>query len=263
MQSIVHPKEKTYYRVAFVFSMIVYGILALILVSAIARGGRYGAMAGVGMIFVLAFYVGLIWFALFMAQGIFIAQVRKNSVKLGERQFGDVLGMVKSIAAEIGMKEVPDIYLMQSGGALNAFATKFLSRNFVVIYSEIFELAYAQGEDALRFVIAHELGHIHRRHLRGRWKILPGFIIPFVAMAWSRGCEYTCDRYGKAYGKPSGNQGLLLLAAGKALYGKVNEEEVVKQTEDEHGFFMWLAEVNSSHPSLAKRIKHIKEYTGQ
>jgi Zn-dependent protease with chaperone function len=260
MQSIVHPKEKQYYRVAFAFSMIVYGILVLILLSAILRGGGSGAMVGVGMIFVLAFYVGLIWFALFLAQGFFIAQVRKNSVKLGERQFGEVLGIVKSMAAEIGMKEVPDVYLMQSGGALNAFAAKFLSRNFVVIYSEIFELAYAQGEDALKFVIAHELGHIHRRHLRGRWKIIPGFIIPFLAMAYSRACEYTCDRYGKAYGKPSGNQGLLVLAAGKALYDKVNEEELIKQAEEESGFFMWLAEVNSTHPGLAKRVKQFKEY---
>jgi Zn-dependent protease with chaperone function len=259
MQSIVHPKEKTYYRVAFVFSMIVYGLLALGLVSAFGRGSR-GAAIGFGMFFVLAFYVGLIWFALFLAQGFFVAQVRKNSVKLGERQFGDILGMVKSMAAEIGMKEVPDVYLMQSGGALNAFATKFLSRNFVVIYSEVFELAYAQGEDALRFVIAHELGHIHRRHLRGRWKIIPGFIIPFLAMAYSRACEYTCDRYGKVYGKPSGSQGLLVLAAGKALYDKVNEEELIKQTEDEQGFFMWLAEVSSTHPGLTKRVKHFKEY---
>jgi Zn-dependent protease with chaperone function len=260
MQSIVHPKEKRCYRVALVFSMIVYGILALVLVSAFARGGRSGAMGGVVMIFVLAFYVGIIWFALFLAHGFFIAQVRKNSVKLGERQFGDVLGIVKSIAAEIGMKEVPDVYLMQSGGALNAFATKFLSRNFVVIYSDIFELAYAQGEDALKFVIAHELGHIHRRHLRGRWKIIPGFIIPFLAMAYSRACEYTCDRYGKAYGKPSGNQGLLILAAGKALYDKVNEDELIKQADGESGFFMWLAEVNSTHPGLAKRVKQFKEY---
>jgi Zn-dependent protease with chaperone function len=256
MQNLVHPKEKQYYTVAFVFSMIVYGVIAIILLAAIGRGRG----AGIATIFILAIYVGIFWLAFQFAQGYFVARLRKNAVKLGERQFGDVLGMIKSIAAEIGMTEVPDVYLLQEGGALNAFATKFLSRNFVVIYSDIFELAYAQGEDALRFVIAHELGHIHRRHLRGRWKIIPGFVIPFLAPAYSRACEYTCDRYGKAYGKPSGNQGLLLLAAGKALYNKVNEAEVVRQAEEETGFFMWLAEVFASHPGLARRIKHFKEF---
>ena len=261
MQNLVHPKERKYYRIAFVFSMIVYAILALIVVTAF--GGRSGGLARASVVFILLFYVGLIWFALFLAQGYFVARLRKNAVKLGERQFGDVMGIVKSMAAEIGLKELPEVYLVQQGGALNAFATKFLSRNFMVIYSDIFELAYAEGEDALRFVIAHELGHIHRRHLRGRWKIIPGFVIPFLAMAYSRGCEYTCDRYGKFYGRPSGNQGLLLLAAGKALYGKVNEEEVVRQAEEESGFFMWLAEINASHPSLARRVKHFKEFAAR
>jgi len=257
MQDLVHPSEKRYHRIAFAFSMIVYAVMAIILVSAIGLGGGSGA----ALLFVLALYVGIIWLVLFFMQGYFVARIRKNAVKLGERQFGDVQAMVRSMAAEIGMKDVPEVYLLQEGGALNAFATRFLSRNFVVIYSDIFELAYAQGEDALRFVIAHELGHIHRRHLRGRWKILPGFVIPFLAMAYSRACEYTCDRYGKVYGKPSGNQGLLLLAAGKTLYGRVDGDEVVRQIEDETGFFMWLAEVNASHPGLAKRVKHFREFS--
>lgn len=256
---IVHPKEKKYYRAAFLFSMLVYLGIAIFVVAGFAAGGRGGLM-GTSILLVFALYAGLIWLAVFFAQGFFIARLRKNAVLLGERQFPDVFATVKSIAADIGMAELPEVYLVQEGGALNAFAAKFLSRDFVAIYSEVFELAYAQGEDALRFVIAHELGHLHRRHLRGRWKILPGFIIPFLALAYSRACEYTCDRYGKVYGKPAGNQGLLVLAAGTSLYGKVNEEEIVKQAESERGFFMWLAEVNASHPGLARRIKHFKEF---
>jgi Zn-dependent protease with chaperone function len=257
MENLVHPKEKKYHLIALVFSMIVYAIVAIVLLSALGLGrGAGGAIA----LFVIALYAGIIWVCLQLFQGYFVARIRKNSVKVGERQFGDVYAILKSMAAEIGMKKVPEVYLLQSGGALNAFATKFMSRDFVVIYSDIFELAYAEGEDALRFVIAHELGHIHRKHLRGRWKIIPGFVLPFLAMAYSRACEYTCDRYGKAYGKPSGNQGLLLLAAGKELYGKVDEAEVIKQMDEETGFFMWLAEVNASHPSLARRVKHFKEF---
>ena len=257
MENLVYPKEKSYYRIALVFSMIVYAIVAIALIAmvAVARG------AGAAPLILVFFYVFLIWIFIHFAQGYFIARIRKSSVKISERQFGDVFAIIKSMAAEMGMKKMPDVYLLQEGGALNAFATKFMSRDFVVIFSDIFELAYAQGEDALRFVIAHELGHVHRKHLRGRWKIIPGFILPFLAMAYSRACEYTCDRYGKAYGKPSGNQGLLLLAAGKELYEKVNEDELIKQLDDETGFFMWLAEVNASHPSLARRVKAFKDFS--
>jgi Zn-dependent protease with chaperone function len=258
MENLVHPKEKKYYRIAFVFSMIVYLVVTVILVSALGLG--HGSGGAIGAVLIIALYVVIIWVLMQLFQGYFVAKIRKNSVKISERQFGDVFAIVKSMAVEMGMKKTPDVYLLQEGGALNAFATKFMSRDFVIIYSDIFALAYAQGEDALKFVIGHELGHVHRKHLRGRWKIIPGFIIPFLAMAYSRACEYTCDRYGKAYGKPSGNQGLLLIAAGKELYGKVNEDEVIRQLDDETGFFMWLAEVNASHPGLARRVKAFKDF---
>jgi len=259
MENLVHPNEKKYYWIAFVFSMIAYALIVLLLVSALGLG--HSAGGAIAAVVILALYAAIIWVCLQLFQGYFVARIRKGSVKIGERQFGDVFAIVKSMASDMGMKKMPDVYLLQEGGALNAFATKFMSRDFVVVYSDIFELAYAQGEDALKFVIGHELGHIHRRHLRGRWKIIPGFILPFLAMAYSRACEYTCDRYGKAYGKPSGNQGLLLLAAGKELYDKVNEDEVIKQLDDETGFFMWLAEVNASHPGLARRVKAFKDFS--
>lgn len=258
MQNLVHPKEKTYYRVALVFSLIVYGIALLLLLSSFASGR--GAIVGITVVLAVAFYAFLAWAILTMAQGYFVARVRRDAVRIGERQFAEVYAIVKSMAAEMGLKKVPAVYLLQAGGALNAFATKFLSRDFVVVYSDVFELAYEQGEDALRFIIGHELGHLHRKHLRGRWKILPGFLIPFLAMAYFRACEYTCDRYGKAFGRPSGSQGLLILGAGKALCGKVDEEELMKQTEDEKEFFMWLAEINASHPNLARRIKNFREF---
>ena len=50
--------------------------------------------------------------------------------------------------------------MVQSGGLLNAFATRFSFRNLVVLYSDVMELAYEQGESAVDFIIAHELAHI-------------------------------------------------------------------------------------------------------
>lgn len=258
MQNLVHPKEKSYYRIALIFSMVVYAIVLILLLASFASGR--GAIVGVTFVFIIAFYAFLAWAILTMVQGYFVARIRRDAVRIGEKQFPDVYAIVKSMAAEMGLPKVPAVYLLQAGGALNAFATKFLSRDFVVVYSDVFELAYEQGEDALRFILAHELGHLHRKHLRGRWKILPGFLIPFLGMAYFRACEYTCDRYGKAYGRPSGSQGLLLLGAGKALCGKVDEEELMKQREDENEFFMWLAEINATHPSLPRRIKNFREF---
>ena len=46
---------------------------------------------------------------------------------------------------------------MQSGGVLNAFATKFLGRNYIVLFSEIVETSIKHDINILEFIIAQEL----------------------------------------------------------------------------------------------------------
>jgi hypothetical protein len=59
---------------------------------------------------------------------------------------------------------VPEAYLLQMGGMLNAFATRFLGRDFLVLYSDVVD-GLADNPDALNFYIGHEIGHIKRKHL--------------------------------------------------------------------------------------------------
>ena len=47
-------------------------------------------------------------------------------------------------------------------------------------------------------MIAHELGHIHRGHVRWHFVLAPAPLVPFLGAALSRAREYTCDRYGAA-----------------------------------------------------------------
>ena len=48
-----------------------------------------------------------------------------------------------------------DVYVVEAGGVMNAFATRFLGRNFVVIHSDVLALAMEQGEAAVGFIVAH------------------------------------------------------------------------------------------------------------
>jgi Zn-dependent protease with chaperone function len=79
-------------------------------------------------------------------------------------------------------------------------------------------------------------------------------IFPFLGSAYSRACEYTCDRYGNALEPEGGVDGLLVLAAGRDLYSQVNATEYMKQRETESGFFVQYAEIISTHPNLPKRV---------
>jgi len=183
-----------------------------------------------------------------------IGHLKGNAIKLSRNQFPEIYQTVEKQSQMLGLKYVPDVYIMQSGGILNAFATKFMGNSYIVLYSEIVESALEQDKNILEFIIGHELGHIKRNHMLKKLLLLPSYIIPFLGAAYSRACEYTCDNIGH-FLSPSGVKGgLLLLASGRTLYKKVNMKEFMAQDKSEAGFLIWFAEKVSSHPNLTKRL---------
>jgi Zn-dependent protease with chaperone function len=191
----------------------------------------------------------------FIAHLSLIAHLRGSSIRLGPHQMPGLYNRVAGIAQRIGMEKVPDVYLLQSGGVLNAFATRFGRRRFVVLYSDLVK-ACGDNLDALDFIIGHELGHIHRGHLNWRWFIAPTLLIPFLGTAYSRACEYTCDRYGfRAPSDPNRSlDGLCILAAGPQFVPYLNKQAFVAQRNDLNTAFMKLGTWFSTHPSLSQRV---------
>jgi Zn-dependent protease with chaperone function len=88
---------------------------------------------------------------------------------------------------------------------------------------------------------------------------MPSVIIPFLASAYSRACEYTCDAVGAAFSPAGIKQGILILASGPKLFKKMNVDAYMQQGFSEKGFWTWLAEKFSSHPHLNKRLLPYKE----
>jgi len=217
----------------------------------------------IGMTLWLVFILSLVGLAYGILLGLFfffahmslIAHLRGSSIKLGPNQMPELYGRVVELSRRIGLKKVPDVYLRQSGGLLNAFATRFGKARFVVLFSELVH-ACGDNSNALDFIIAHELGHIHRGHLNLRWLYAPAFFIPFLGSAYSRACEYTCDRYGfQAPKDPDrGLDGLCILAAGPQFASAVNRQAFAAQDRDLNTAFMKLGEWFATHPPLAVRI---------
>ena len=239
IQDLVTERETAYFIIMLMFSLLIYFFLIISII---------------GIIYVLFFALFF-----FFIQGISIGSIRQNSVKITPEQFGDIYKKVEEYSAKLNLKKVPDVYLMQSGGLLNAFATRFLFKDIVVIYSDILELAYEQGENAVNFIIAHELAHVKRKHLSKKKYIICAEIIPYLGLAYSRACETTCDQIATALTDKLPLDGLLVLAAGKKLYKKVDTNLFIANATQEKGFWGWFAEVNSTHPNLATRIKHLSK----
>lgn len=247
----VYPMENFYFSIRLIISLIVYALIGLGIMAAIE------SKAGGAQMFVLFFYAILIVLYLFVSLGLLVGYIRGNAIRITKNQFPEAYAILEKQCDKLGLDSIPAAYVLQSGGILNAFATRFIGRNYVVIYSEVFELAYEQGQDALEFVIGHELGHIKRNHIIKSLYLLPSAIIPFLASAYSRACEFTCDNIGKALNSNGAKDGLLILAAGKQLYKKVNIAEYINEEKVDHSFWKWFSEKVSSHPNLPKRIERM------
>lgn len=241
LDPLVHPKEKIYFAVCVIVSLAIYAALAMIILSGSPIAGP------------VIFYLILIILGVFIAHGLFLGQVRGNGVRVSRRQFPELMTMAEVHSRRLNM-DTPDIFVLQAGGILNAFATRFLGRNFVILYSDVLALATQKGERAVSFVLAHELGHVKRKHMTRRALLYPAMVFPFLGGAYSRACEYTCDRFGNALQPDGSVDGLLVLAAGRDLYTQVNSAEYSNQRETETGFFVAFSEILSTHPNLPKRV---------
>ncbi len=242
---LVNPRERVYFALLVAISLLVYAGLISVLWTA-----KNAAMVSTLVMYGIAFTAFIV-----VSHGLLLGHVRGSGVRISDRQFPVLHGAIQDQARALGMRAAPEAYVFQSGGVLNAFATHSLGRNFVVLYSDVVALSERGDREALNFIVGHELGHHVRGHLKWRWLTVPGRVIPFLGAAYSRACEYTCDRIGEQCAPEGALSGLLVLAAGKDLHGSVDIREFSEQANTHGGFWVVLAELFASHPHLSHRVQ--------
>ena len=226
--------------------------IPLLVLVALAAAGIWIllAVSMIGLIYAL-----LIGAFLALSHVGFIAYIRGSAVRLSPDQLPELHARVASLARRVGLSAQPEAYLMQAGGSLNALATRFLRSHMLVLFSDLLD-ACGDNEQARDMIIGHELGHIRAGHLRWTWFLFPGFLVPFLGMAYSRAREYTCDRYGAALcgDLRQGLLGLGILAAGGTHARQLNLQALAGQKENLNTGWMTIGKWLSTHPSLAERI---------
>lgn len=212
----------------------------------------------IGPTIILGFLIVFLFFHL-----LGMAAIRINSVKVGPNQFPEIWESMVKLSSRIGLEKPPDMYILNVGGELNAFATRLVSRKLLVIFSDLAEaLIEDKDQKQLDAVVSHELAHHVLNHTHFyNWFLGPADFLPFLGSALSRSREYSSDRVMKALiqEQEACERALVKLVSGKALGNLVDIPEYTKQIKTETGFFVWFSEVLSSHPHLPKRIVAIQE----
>jgi len=240
--NVVSPKERNYFIVALVISIPLW-----LLITIATVGSVWGFLAIMGII---------LWFT----NGLLVAGLKADAVAVHPNQLSRLDATFSEVCATLGLANRPELYIIQSGGLLNAFATRHSGRHFVVVYSQMIE---SLGTDTpeMRFLLGHEIGHIQRNHIFRRLLLAPALLLPLIGAAYSRACESTCDRYGAlASGEvDSSVRAMMTLAGGKDAAREMDAAHFADQNLKHRGFFVSLYELISGYPTLTRRVKDLWE----
>lgn len=249
INSLRHPKEQVYFGAAatvggLVWLILLFTTLGTLLIPAI-------------------FVVILFW----ISGQFFKAQLFGNNIKVSETQYPEIYNIVQECSKSLSLSTIPEVFIINSNGVINAVAIKVLSKKYVLLYSELIDLMISNkqgmGMNELKMIIGHELAHHAAGHtgLVKNFLLIPAMFIPFMGNAYSRACELTADRIGAAFTKDidSSKRALVALACGSdALADKTNIESFMQQERDVPSITGFINELYSSHPRMTIRIKELE-----
>lgn len=248
IDSLRHEKEKKYLLLMQIFG-------GLIWVALIAT--TLGAILLFALPFVfLSWLVGLY----------FRVIIYGNSVKVTERQYSELYKLIAQHSQRLNLIKVPEVFILNGSGFVNAFAISFVSTKYVILMSDLVDLMLQRNKiDELSMIIAHELGHHAAGHTNS-WKNLllkPSKFIPFLGAAYSRACELTADRIGYVLTKnfSASQNALVTIALGsESLADDTNIDEFLLQENEIPKFMGFIHKIFSTHPRMTRRIIEISNY---
>src|SRR3954452_1245335 len=191
-----------------------------------------------------------------------------GSVRVGDRQFRHLNDMVRDSAYILDLPEVPELYVVQDP-VPNAMAIG-TDHPFIVLNTGLVDLL---DDEELRFVVAHEVGHVLSGHAvyrtmalilaglgaRLAWLPLGNIAIAAILMGlneWQRKSELSADRAGLLAGQDleAGKRALMKLAGGgrltemdaEAFREQAREYDAAGDVRD--GLLKFLNLLTRSHP---------------
>jgi Zn-dependent protease with chaperone function/type II secretory pathway pseudopilin PulG len=242
MKELVYPGERTLGAITLVLGLLVWLLLIV--------GTFGGALIGLGVGFLLYLFI----------QSTLIAYIKGNGVELSEAQFPDLHAQFVDCCDRLQIKERPQAYILNGNGYLNAFATKFLGTQYVILLSSVVD-AMEKHTDGVRFYIGHELGHLRMKHLDGHLLRWPVLWLPLIGAAYSRARESTCDRHGLACSESpeAAVRSLTALSAGAERWKQLDIPAYINQAKHSSGFWMSFHELTAGYPWLTKRAARVMD----
>lgn len=252
INSLQHEKEKTYLAIM----QIVGGLIWLLFLF-----GRGSVAFELTILFALLIALVLRLMGLY-----FKSIIYGDSVKVTANQYSEIHNIVVEQSQKLNLVHVPEVFIYNGSGLINAFAIKFISTKYVVLMSDLVDLMLKRNKiDDLSMIIGHELGH-HAAEHTNPWKNLllkPATFIPLLGAAYGRACELTADRIGYAVTRnlPAAQNALVAITLGSdSIANDINIDEFLSQENEISELMGFIHKIFSTHPRMTRRVIEITNY---
>ena len=260
IKAYITTKEKVYLTICFILSGLVW-LTALFL-----PGFAYYRFLPVEFYSIPLLAIVLLLLMHWVAREFFKANIFGNSIRVNEMQFSEIYKIALEMAKKMGVAKVPEIFIVNMEGRINALALRFIGHAYVVLYANLVDLMLKRNAvKELRWVVAHELAHHAAGHVSVFRQIFlyPITYIPLLYKAYLRACKLTADRLGLVVtgDLQASQRALTSLACGsEALSSKTNIVTFMNQEVEFLLFFGFLREIISTHPRITKRVIWLENY---
>jgi len=196
-----------------------------------------------------------------------------GGVRVGPSQLPHLHSIVKAYANTLDI-DCPELFVQQTE-SLNAFTFGTNDDACIVVHSALIEMF---DDEELKFILAHEMGHIKARHvtygsvltmvsqgLFGSIMMFPLDVIQSPLDAWSRASEETADRIGVVLSEDprAAIRALVLLAVGsRKLLAQMDLMSYLEQHRDLNDFYgkLDLYFGGHNHPHTVTRVLNVIKF---
>jgi len=250
LKELIYPRDRALTAVTMILGVAIWIVAVW---GIVAIGGARAVGVTLATVVLVAAFSAL---AYLFARSAFIAHLRGNGIEVSEGQFPELHAQFLQCCSRLSISQRPGFYILNGNGVLNAFATWFLGRKYVVLLSSVVD-AMEENPNGVRFYIGHELGHVVRHDNPFQWALRwPAVRFPLIGAAFSRARESTCDLHGMACSesREGAARSLIALLAGARRWKAASLEGISAQLSSSRGFWASFHELTASYPWSSKRV---------
>lgn len=176
-------------------------------------------------------------------------------------QFPEIHSIIVELSQQAGLEQVPPASLTKDP-ALNPCSTNPGIRRGIIIGVEAVAGCREQNTpEALRFLIAHQIGHFVAGHHTKRWNILSAPCMGTLGLRTlvTRHLEFTADAYATQLCCDGAHQGLALLAIGKDNFAYVDRDIQIRAASSQKSWLSHIARWTVTEVAPTERVWRLQK----